>query len=149
MAELKITSSAFRDGERIPSRYTCDDLNINPPLSFENVPPAAKSLALIVDDPDAPGGVWVHWLVWNIAASVSTVAEDSVPAGALQGMNDFNKHAYGGPCPPSGSHRYFFKLYALDDMLKIGAHSIKPELEKAVKGHILAKAELMGLYSRH
>ncbi len=148
MAKLKISSTAFPDGGKIPARYTCDDLDINPPLGFEDIPPEAKSLVLVVDDPDAPGGTWVHWLVWNIAPSVSSIDEDSVPTGAIQGMNDFKKHSYGGPCPPSGVHRYFFKLYALDAMLQIGAHSIKPELEKAMKAHVLAEAHIVGLYSR-
>ncbi len=148
MAEFKISTSAFEQNGMIPVRFTCDGPDINPPFTVQGTPPAAKSLALIVDDPDAPSGLWVHWLVWNISSNVSEVKENAVPQGAVQGINDFRKHTYGGPCPPSGTHRYYFKLYALDVTLDIGNHSKKQDLEKAMKGHILAEAQIMGRYSR-
>jgi Raf kinase inhibitor-like YbhB/YbcL family protein len=115
---------------------------------FDNVPSEAKSLALIVDDPDAPVGMWVHWVVWNIDPSTREIAEDNVPRNAAQGKNDWKRNTYGGPCPPSGVHRYFFKLYALDTRLNLGTGTVKTDLEKAMHGHILGKAELIGLYKR-
>jgi hypothetical protein len=148
MAELKISSPVFENNDAIPKKYTCDGADVNPPLKFENIPSAAKSLALIVDDPDAPGGTWVHWVLWNIAPGTAEVKENTIPAGALQGMNDFRKHDYGGPCPPSGTHRYFFKLYALDAPLTLSPGAKKADLEKAMKGHIIAQAQVVGLYSR-
>ena len=132
----------------IPSRYTCDGENVNPPLMIENLPPGTVSMALIVDDPDAPGGTWVHWVVWNIGPETREIPESTVPPNALQGMNDFHQHAYGGPCPPSGRHCYFFKLYALDVKLKLGTGALKAALEAALQGHVLAKAELIGHYGR-
>jgi Raf kinase inhibitor-like YbhB/YbcL family protein len=148
MGALRISSPAFEDSGAIPSRYTCDDIDVNPPLTIENIPAAAKSLALIVDDPDAPMGTWVHWVVWNITPGLSEIRENSVPQGGIEGVNDFRKHAYGGPCPPSGIHRYFFKLYALDTKLDIASHSEKAHVEKAMKGHIIAETRLMGRYGR-
>jgi Raf kinase inhibitor-like YbhB/YbcL family protein len=148
MGELKISSQAFGNNSAIPKKFTCDGEDINPLLKIENVPAGAKSLALIMDDPDAPGGMWVHWVVWNIDPGVSEIKEDSVPKGGVQGINDFRKHDYGGPCPPSGTHRYFFKLYALDTVLNIGTSSTKTDLEKAMKGHIISQAQIIGLYSR-
>jgi len=148
MTLLKITSPAFKHNEHVPAKYTCDGTDVNPALAIENVPAGAKSLALIVDDPDAPAGTWVHWVVWNISPDTREVKEHAVPAGASQGMNDFRKRNYGGPCPPSGTHRYFFKLYALDTVLNLGADSTKAALERAMQGHILAQAELIGLYKR-
>jgi Raf kinase inhibitor-like YbhB/YbcL family protein len=148
MGEFRISSPAFDTGGAIPSRYTCDDIDVNPPLLIENVPSAAKSLALVVDDPDAPAGTWVHWVVWNIDPAVSEIRENSVPKGGMEGINDFRKHAYGGPCPPSGTHRYFFKLYALDRTLSIATHSEKAHVEKAMSGHVIASAQLMGKYRR-
>jgi len=148
MATLTITSPAFRTGEFIPSKFTCDGTDVNPALAISNVPPEAKSLALIMDDPDAPGGMWVHWVVWNIDPKTRDIGENSVPGGAKQGVNDFRKTPYGGPCPPSGTHRYFFKLYALDVLLDLGSGTTKGALEKAMKGHVLAQAELMGKYRR-
>ena len=121
---------------------------IKPPLQFEGIPENAKSLALIVDDPDGPAGIWVHWVVWNIDPKTAEIKENSVPKGAMQGMNDFRKHDYGGPCPPYGTHRYFFKLYALDTTLTISASATKATLESAMKGHIIAEALLIGLYAR-
>jgi len=148
MAELKISSPVFENNGAIPRKYTCDGADVNPPLKFENVPQAAKSLALIVDDPDAPAGTWVHWVVWNINPGTLEIKENTIPAGALQGTNDFRKPDYGGPCPPSGTHRYFFKLYALDAPLPLASGAKKADLEKAMKGHIVAQAQLVGLYSR-
>ena len=145
---MKISSTSFGHNGQIPKKYTCDGSDINPPLKFEEIPANAKSLALIVDDPDAPMGTWVHWVVWNIDTKTSEIKENSVPKGSMQGMNDFRKHAYGGPCPPSGTHRYFFKLYALDMALNIGASAGKTALESSMKGHILAEAKLIGLYER-
>lgn len=148
MAELRISSPVFESNGVIPKKYTCDGADVNPPLTFENIPSAAKSLALIVDDPDAPVGTWVHWVLWNIAPGTAEIKEQSIPPGALQGMNDFRKHDYGGPCPPSGTHRYFFKLYALDATLPLAAGAKKADIEKAMKGHIVAQAEVVGLYRR-
>ncbi len=148
MAELKIASPVFAHNGFIPARYTCDGNDINPPLEITRVPAEAKSLALIVDDPDAPVGMWVHWVMWNIDPQTREIAEDSVPHEALQGKNDWKRNSYGGPCPPSGVHRYFFKLYALDTKLNLGAGTTKKELEKAMQGHVLANAELIGLYKR-
>lgn len=148
MSTLKLSSSAFKHNDSIPSKYTCDGADVNPPLMIENAPLGAKSLALIVDDPDAPAGNWVHWVVWNIVPTTNEIKENTVPSGALQGINDFRRHDYGGPCPPSGTHRYFFKLYALDMMLSLGPKANKAELERAMKGHIIAQGELIGLYRR-
>lgn len=148
MKGLQIGSPAFKHNEFIPKKFTCDGDDVNPPILVENVPSDTKSLAFIVDDPDAPVGIWVHWVLWNIDPHISEIKENSIPKGAQQGMNDFRKHDYGGPCPPSGTHRYFFKLYALDTMLNISSNSKKNDLEKAMKGHILEKAEIIGLYKR-
>lgn len=148
MSSLKISSPAFKHNSMIPAKFTCDGDDISPALIIEGVPEATKSLALIVDDPDAPRGTWVHWVVWNIDPKTRTIAEGTVPSGALQGMNDFRKLDYGGPCPPSGTHRYFFKIYALDAVLDLRKGASKADLEQAMKGHIIAQAELIGLYSR-
>ena len=148
MAALQVTSPAFQNNGHIPKQYTCDGKDISPPLVIENVPAETKSIALIVDDPDAPVGTWVHWVLWNIDPNTKEVAEAAVPQGAVEGMNDFRKHAYGGPSPPSGTHRYFFKVYALDTMLDISPNSTKTDLEKAMKGHILAEGQIIGLYKR-
>lgn len=145
---MKLASSAFSHNQAIPAKYTCNGENINPPLSILDVPQNAKSLVLIMDDPDAPAGTWVHWIVWNIDPTTKEIAENSVPAGAIQGKTSFGSVGYGGPCPPSGTHRYFFKLYALDATLSLSPSAIKPDLEKAMNGHILEKTELIGLYSR-
>ena len=142
---MKITSPAFGHEELIPSKFTCDGGDINPPLLFEDVPPEAQSLALIVDDPDAPMRTWVHWVVYNIPVQEG-IEENSVP-GDL-GRNDFKRGRYGGPCPPIGTHRYFFKLYALDTKLHLNADIEKGDLEKAMEGHILDRAELIGRYKK-
>jgi Raf kinase inhibitor-like YbhB/YbcL family protein len=148
MDALKMSSAAFENNASIPEKYTCDGMDLNPPLRFENVPSETKSLALIVDDPDAPMGTWVHWVLWNVDPKTGEIKENTVPKGALQGINDFRKHDYGGPCPPSGTHRYFFKLYALDALLGLSANAKKTDLEKAMKGHVISQAQIIGLYKR-
>jgi len=145
---MKLTSSAFENNQWIPSKYTCDGEDINPHLEIGEVPEGAKSLVLIVDDPDAPMGTWVHWVVWNIEPSISLIKEGSVPEGGMEGLNNFGKHSYGGPCPPSGMHHYHFKLYSLDTRLELSSSSKKEDIEKAMEGHILDWAELIGLYQR-
>ena len=143
--KLRVTSPVFDNKGLIPAKYTCDGKNVNPPLNIEDIPEGTKSLVLIVDDPDAPIGTWDHWVVWNIAAT-EKIEEDSVPG--TEGMNSFRKHSYGGPCPPSGTHRYFFKVHALDTELDLNPNSRKKDVERAMKGHELAKGELIGLYKR-
>ena len=148
MEVLNVTSLAFKQNQTIPSKYTCDGVDVSPPLIIKHVPPGAKSLALIMDDPDAPSGTWVHWVLWNIDPKTSEISENMVPSSAWQGMNDFRKRVYGGPCPPSGTHRYFFKLYSLDKVLELGPETTKAGLERAMKGHVISQAELIGLYKR-
>ncbi len=148
MSGLTISSAAFSNNGTIPSKYTCDGADVSPPLTIGGVPKEARSLVLIVDDPDAPAGTWVHWVVWNIGPGTVEIPENSVPKGAVQGTNDFRKQAYGGPCPPSGTHRYFFKLYALDAQPSLQPGAAKARLEEAMKGHIVAQAEMIGLYRR-
>lgn len=145
---MKLSSPAFKQNELIPAKYTCDGDDVNPPLLFEKVPSEAKSFALIVDDPDAPRGTWVHWVLWNIDPKTVEIKENTVPAGSQQGVNDFKTQSYGGPCPPSGTHRYFFKLYALDITLNLNPKTTKHILESAIKGRVIAQAELIGLYKR-
>ena len=145
---MKIISSAFEQGQSVLPQYTCDGENVNPPLSISDVPENAQSLVLISDDPDAPAGVWVHWIVWNIDPKTTEIAENSIPSGAVEGTTSFGKTEYGGPCPPSGEHRYFFRLYALDTKLDLDSSADKAKIEAAMQGHILEQAELMGLYSR-
>jgi Raf kinase inhibitor-like YbhB/YbcL family protein len=147
-AKMKITSSAFQEGGNIPSKFTCDGADANPALRFEGAPAAAKSLALIVDDPDAPVGLFTHWLVWNINSKTTEIAENSAPGGAVQGTNDFPKKGYGGPCPPSGTHRYYFKIFALDQALDLKPGAKRAEVDAAMHGHVIAQGELMGRYSR-
>jgi len=143
--KMKLTSPDFKHNGNIPKKFTCQGDDVNPPLVIENIPAGAKSLTLIVDDPDAPMGTWAHWVVYDIPV-VSSIAGNSVPG--KQGMNDFRRLNYGGPCPPSGTHRYFFKLYALDTLLNLKEGVKKRDLEKAMEGHILDKAELIGLYKK-
>jgi Raf kinase inhibitor-like YbhB/YbcL family protein len=145
---MKISSPAFENNSKIPSKFTCDGENANPPLKIEDVPSGTKSLVLIVDDPDAPGGTFLHWLVWNIPPQTTLIEENSLPQGAVQGGNDFGKENYGGPCPPSGTHRYFFKLYALDKNLNLPKGSSLKEVEKEMEVHILDQAQLIGLYQK-
>ena len=143
---MKLTSPEFEHNKPIPKRFTCDGMDINPMLLIEDVPAETKSLALILEDPDAPLGTWVHWVVYDIPV-VSRIEEGSIPG--KQGLNDFGMNDYGGPCPPSGTHRYIFKLYALDtEELALGKRADKKALEKAMRGHILDDAELIGLYKR-
>jgi len=148
VAPMKISTHAFSERRAIPERFTADGKNVNPPLVISGVPTEVKSLALIVDDPDAPMGVWSHWLVWNIKPGTSAIEEDSVPAGAVVGRNDAGTAKYVGPSPPSGTHRYFFRLYALDTKLDLPAGSPRADLDAAMHGHILARAELLGRYGR-
>ena len=143
-----IESAAFKNGREIPSKYTCDGEAINPPLSIKDVPRGAKSLALIVDDPDAPAGTWDHWVLWNIPPEVKEIAEGSTPMGAVVGKNSWPANAYGAPCPPSGSHRYYFRLYALNSLLDLPPDSNSKDLRNAMEGHVLAEAELIGTYQR-
>jgi Raf kinase inhibitor-like YbhB/YbcL family protein len=147
-AKMKITSSAFQEGATIPSKFTCDGADASPPLQIADIPSGAKSLALIVDDPDAPGGLFTHWMVWNLSPQTSTVAEGSAPKG-VHGTNDFGKSGYGGPCPPSGTHRYYFKIFALDRELDLSSGAKRAQLDAAMKGHVVVQGELMGRYSRH
>lgn len=144
---MKLTSSAFTHNGNIPSEFTCDGSDLSPPLTISDVPANAKSLVLICDDPDAPVGTWDHWVVFNIPASTIQIPKGTEPNG-VAGKNSWGRTGYGGPCPPSGTHRYFFKLYALDTMLNLPAGSTKKQIEAAMQGHILAKAELIGLYKR-
>jgi hypothetical protein len=150
---ITLTSSAFTEGAMIPKKHTCDAEDTSPDLKWSGVPQIAKSLALICDDPDAPVGTWVHWVLFNLPADV-TALPAGIPAdavlmnGARHGKNDFRKLGYGGPCPPGGTHRYYFKLYALDTVLTLQSGSTKAELLAAMKGHILAEAQLMGKYKR-
>ena len=145
---MKLTS-VFGDSEEIPSKYTGDGEDISPPLNMSEVPTNAKSLALIVDDPDAVSrDSWVHWVVWNIPPETLNIDEGEAPADSVIGINDFKKNSYGGPAPPSGTHRYFFKLYALDTELNLSENSGKEELEKAMEGHIIEETRLIGTYTR-
>ena len=151
--ELNVTSSAFNHEDMIPAKYTDDGQDISPQIAWTGAPDETKSFALIADDPDAPGKTWVHWVVWNIPAEVTSLDEDvpadqELPNGAQQGKTDFGRIGYGGPAPPSGTHRYYFKVYALDTTLDLPAGATKPDLEKAMDGHILAQGELMGKYRR-
>jgi len=146
-AKMKITSSAFQEGGNIPSKFSCDGADTSPPLQIADVPSGAKNLVLIVDDPDAPSGLFTHWTAWNISSQTSTIAEGSPPKG-LQGTNDFGKSGYGGPCPPSGTHRYYFKIFALDRELDLPSGAKRGQLDVAMKGHVIAQGELMGRYSR-
>lgn len=142
---MKITSPEFENNKFIPRKFTCQGEDVNPTLIIEDIPKDTKSLALIVDDPDAPMGTWVHWVVYDIPI-INCIKEKSIPG--KQGINDFGRRDYGGPCPPSGTHRYFFKIYALDEKLNLNEGITKETLEKAMQGHILDKAELIGLYKK-
>ena len=146
-AKMKITSSAFQEGANIPSKFTCDGENTSPPLQIADIPSEAKSLALVLDDPDAPSGLFTHWAVWNIPPQTGSVREGSAPKGA-QGANDFGKSGYGGPCPPSGTHRYYFKVFALDRELDLPFGAKRGQLDAAMKGHVVAQGDLIGRYSR-
>ena len=150
-----LTSAAFKDGAPIPAKYTCDGVDVSPPLAWSGAPAGTRSVALIADDPDAPGGTWVHWVLYNLPAEVSDLPENIAKVesldlgGARQGRNDFRRPGYGGPCPPPGpAHRYFFKLYALDMRLELKAGAQKKDVEAAMEGHVLGSAQLMGTYAR-
>src|SRR5262245_27429789 len=149
---MTLTSTAFAAGQAIPERYTCDGDNVSPPLAWTGAPAAAKSFVLIVDDPDAPGGTFTHWLVFNLPPTAKSLPEGvkagSLPAGAAEGVNGFGKAGYGGPCPPSGRHRYIHQLYALDTRLNGLARPSRGELDAAMRGHVIARATLMGTYQR-
>ncbi len=145
---MKIKSSAFENNQTIPSKYTCDGENTSPPLSIAEVPKNTQSLVLIVDDPDAPAGTWVHWTIWNIDPKTKEIPEGSVPSGGGEGITSFGNTGYGGPCPLSGTHRYFFKIYALDIKLELSPDATSSKIEEEINGHILAKDELIGFYSR-
>jgi Raf kinase inhibitor-like YbhB/YbcL family protein len=151
--DMTISSSAFKEGELIPAKYTCDGQNVSPSLTFMGIPENTESLVLIVDDPDVPknirpDGMWTHWLVWNIPADISVVGEGNTPEGVV-GRNSSGDKKYTGPCPPDREHRYFFKLFALDTILDLDASSVsKTDLERAIEGHVLAEAQLMGRYNR-
>ncbi len=151
---IQVSSSAFTEGAPIPARYTCEGQDVSPPLKWSNIPQNAKSIALIADDPDAPVGTWVHWVLYNLPPTVTELPEgvpttDTLANSARQGRNDFQRTGYGGPCPPRGSpHRYFFKIYALDAMLSLKPGATKKDLLKAMEGHILAEGQLMGTYKR-
>lgn len=145
---MKLTSPIFKNGEVIPKDYTRDGADKSPPLHFEEVPDKAKSLALIMDDPDAPSGTFNHWLLFNMDPRIHDIHEGSAPVMATQGKNDWGEVQYGGPKPPSGEHRYFFKAFALDSVLPLGRGAPRGELDKAMSGHVLEEATLMGKYAR-
>jgi Raf kinase inhibitor-like YbhB/YbcL family protein len=146
---FEIKSAAFAQGQAIPVKYTCDGEDISPPLQWSEPPDGSQSFALISDDPDAPVGTWVHWVLFNLPADTRELSEQAIrPSGSQDGQNSWGRTGYGGPCPPSGTHRYFFKLYALDTMLDLPAGANKNQLLQAIEGHILAQIEVMGTYSR-
>jgi hypothetical protein len=151
--EFKLTSVAFKEGQPIPRPYTCDGVNVSPPLEWGGVPKSAKTVAIIAEDPDAPAGTWVHWVLYNLPADniglVENVpATETLKAGGFQGKNDFGKIGYGGPCPPSGTHRYLFKIYAVDAELPLKAGATKAEVEKALDDHVVGQARLIGTYHK-
>jgi Raf kinase inhibitor-like YbhB/YbcL family protein len=146
VVDMKLSSVSFQENGNIPFKFTCNGENVNPKLSISDIPEGTKSLTLVVDDPDAHG--WVHWLVFNISPATALIEEDSVPKGAVQGKTGFGNNLYGGPCPPSGIHRYEFKLYALNSTLDIGETATKKDVESAMQGHIMARAILTGLYEQ-
>lgn len=150
---MNLESPAFKNNGRIPSKFSCDGEDVSPELGWKFPPKGTKSFALICDDPDAPMGTFVHWIVFNIPASENGMKENSPPEGMLpndtiQGRNDFGRNGYGGPCPPSGTHRYFFHLYALDTLLNLSQYATKQDLLKVIQGHVIGEAELVGLYGR-
>ncbi len=152
--QIQLSSTAFKESEAIPVTYTCDGENISPPLSWASVPQGTQSLALIVDDPDAPSGTFVHWVAFNLSPTMSSLSEGASTSGSQDtfgtpGTNSFRKSGYGGPCPPKGKpHRYFFNFYALDSMLGLKSGASKADVEKAMQGHILGQGQLMGTYGR-
>ena len=147
-ASVSVATPAFQAGGDIPAKFTCNGANVNPELKINGVPNEAKSLVLIVDDPDAPRGLFTHWIVWNIDPKTTDIGENSVPVGGVQGTNDFGKRNYSGPCPPSGTHRYSFKIFALDSKLDLKASARRAELDAAMKSHVLTQGELIARSSR-
>ena len=145
---MKISSPSFQDNNKIPASFTCDGADINPELRFEGVPTDTVSLALIMDDPDAPNGLWRHWVLWNISPKSKSISEHSTPSGSVIGMNSGGQNGYAGPCPPSGTHHYHFRLYALDTKLDLPTTTNASELETAIDGHIIDQTEMVGLYTR-
>jgi Raf kinase inhibitor-like YbhB/YbcL family protein len=150
---MKLSSPAFSEGALIPAQYTCTGDDLSPPLAWSDIPAGVQSLALIADDPDAPVGTWVHWVAFNLPATAAGLPqgitdEKQLAGGGTQGTNSWRRIGYGGPCPPSGTHRYFFKLYALDTLLTLGNNTAAKDLQAAMKGHILAEAQLMGRFKR-
>ncbi len=145
---MKLTSTAFDQNQPIPAKYTCEGVNHNPPLTFSQVPKEAHSLVLVVEDPDAPAKVFTHWLVYNIPPSTLHIREQEVPPQSREGVTDFGTRGYRGPCPPSGTHRYIFQLFALDTLLALPAGKTKEEVKEKMKGHVIATAELVGTYTR-
>ncbi len=151
--KLSVESSAFTEGGLIPSKYTCDGSDVSPPLRWSGTPDGTRSLALISDDPDTPMGTWVHWVMYNIPPHVRELREhvphsEKLSDGTLQGRTDFGRIGYGGPCPPSGTHRYYFRVYALDTVLDVATGATKRQLLRAMEGHVLTQGELMGKYAR-
>jgi Raf kinase inhibitor-like YbhB/YbcL family protein len=146
MSGLKISSPAFSHNGMMPDKYTCHGEDVSPPLQIDGVPAEAKSLAIVVDDPDAPMSTWVHWIIWNIDPSKTNIGEGESPG--TEGINDFDRHSYRGPCPPGGTHRYFFNVYALDKMLDIPDSSEKDDLEWEMEGHVISKGRLVGLFTK-
>lgn len=151
--EIKLTSIAFKNGGMIPAKYTCDGNNGSPPLSWTSVPNGTKSIAIICDDPDAPMGTWVHWVIYDLPVSIKELPEnissqEKLKNGAKHGINDFRKFGYGAPCPPGGTHRYYFKIYALDNETGLKPGATKEQLLKTMKGHVLAEGQLIGKYTR-
>jgi Raf kinase inhibitor-like YbhB/YbcL family protein len=145
---MRITSPAFEDGGAVPLVHTCDGRNVSPPLAISGVPAEARSLALVVDDPDATYGTWTHWVLWNVAPMTAEIPMASVPEGSVEGTTSFGRPGYGGPCPPFGTHRYFFKLFALDRKLDLPPSADVAALEKAMEGHVVDKAGLVGTYAK-
>lgn len=150
---IVVRSTSFEEGQSVPRKHTCDGEDVSPPLTWSGVPEGTKSLAVVCDDPDAPAGTWVHWVIYNLPSDAGGLGEnvpprETLPDGARQGKNDFRKIGYNGPCPPGGTHRYFFKVYALDRLLDLPAGATKAQLVRAMEGHVLAQGSLMGTYSR-
>lgn len=150
---FELTSAAFASGATIPSRYTCDGDDLSPPLAWQGAPAGTRAFALICDDPDAPAGTWIHWVIYDIPATETGLAEgippqETLPGGARQGVNSWGRVGYNGPCPPRGTHRYFFTLYALNTLLQLGPGARRDDLLRALRGHILAETRLMGTYAR-
>lgn len=145
---IKISSPAFPDNGDIPEEYTCDGVNISPPLLIKDIPDGTESLVLVMDDPDAPNKTWTHWIVFDISSDIKEIKENSIPLNASLGLNDFGRIDYGGPCPPSGMHRYFFRIYALDIVLGLQPGITRDVLEGEMEGHVIGEGELMGQYER-